>query len=100
MNMPSVVTFAHPAPIGIDLGKVRLPGRRSSSLVRPIHWDVATVVVGSMLDRVREGLRGSLDEVGPAMTDLLSVLWSVKCIATPAYGTASASQCLATRCVI
>jgi extracellular factor (EF) 3-hydroxypalmitic acid methyl ester biosynthesis protein len=93
LNTPTV-TFAQSAPMGIDFGKVRLPGRRASH-DRPVHWDVATVVVGSMLDRVHDRLRGSLDEVGDAMTDLLSVLWSVKCNSDAGVWDRVGTQCLA-----
>lgn len=70
-----------------DLGRRRangLPpptgtGRNWAGLLeKPFQWNVANVTTESMLDRVEHKLRASPNEVGAAMSELLSVLWSIK----------------------
>lgn len=62
---------------------------------RPVLLDAATVVTASALDRVYDRLRGSLDDVELAMTDLLSTLWQVKSASTPDEWDRVGAQCLA-----
>lgn len=83
------------APLNLTLGTGRPAILKPGRLIeKPILWDVATVVTGAMLDRVHDRLRGSVDAVGEAMTDLLSVLWSVKSTSAADIWDRVGRQCL------
>jgi extracellular factor (EF) 3-hydroxypalmitic acid methyl ester biosynthesis protein len=78
----------------LDVGKTRLPNI-ARSLAQPIRRDVSSIVVASLLDRVEHRLGGSIDDVELAMTDLLSVLWSVKLATDAEAWQRVQTQCLA-----
>ncbi len=61
---------------------------------KPVQWDTAGVSVQTMLDRVDRRLSGSLDQVGPAMEDLLTVLWSVKSTSDEDVWARTVERCL------
>ncbi len=65
------------AALELAIGRLRRPDW-NALLRKPAQWDVATVITRSLLDRVYEQMHGSIDDAEIAMTDLLSVLWSVK----------------------
>lgn len=90
---PSVPTQR--APLDLTLGQTLRKPNWGALLEKPAHWDVATVVTANMLDRVHDRLRGSVDDVEVAMTDLLSVLWSVKSASEPEVWEKVGAQCLA-----
>jgi extracellular factor (EF) 3-hydroxypalmitic acid methyl ester biosynthesis protein len=78
----------------LAIGRLRRPDW-NVLLQKPAQWDVATVITSSLLDRVHDKMHGSLDDVEIAMTDLLSVLWSVKSATSPEAWERIGSQCLA-----
>lgn len=65
------------APVDVAVGQPRKPNW-SKHLRKPVRMDAVTHVTSRLLRRVHERLAGSLDEVGPAMGDLLSTLFSLK----------------------
>ncbi|HEV7299978.1 MAG TPA: class I SAM-dependent methyltransferase [Tepidisphaeraceae bacterium] len=80
-------------PLALGLGQART-AEWSALIERPAQWNVASVVTATMLDRVHARLQGSIDEVGPAMQDLLSVLWSVKSASDADVWARICQQCL------
>lgn len=63
-------------------------------LQRPVHWDVTTVMVRSLLDDVNHRLSNPKEDVDDAMIDLLTGLWSIRSDSTPEVWSRVGTQCL------
>lgn len=90
----SAPSLLQPAPLNLTLGRTLRRPNWGTLLEKPMQWDVATVATRTMLDRVHDRLRGSVDDVEVAMTDLLSSLWSVKSASEPEVWEKVGEQCL------
>ena len=94
MDRKLLATLLPEGVVDRAVARIRRPNLRRL-LERPVELDVTTSVVRSHLDEIDARMSGSNADVNDAMTDLLTVLWSVKSASAPHVWRQVCAQCLA-----